>query len=397
MTDLPLTLPELAEYKPTEDGQPPLARAEEWVQTTDAETGQPALRETNTMPQWAGSCWYYLRFCDPLNDDAAWDKGIEDYWMPVDLYIGGAEHAVLHLLYARFWHKVLFDAGYVSTKEPFQKLFNIGKILAYSYQDADGKYYYPHAVEEKDGKWFVKETGKEVQTQVEKMSKSKFNVVNPDTVVEEYGADSLRLYEMFMGPLERDKPWTDEGVQGVYRFLKRVYALFLDRDGNLVEKIVEGEGDPEAKKVLHGAIKAVTEDIEGLQFNTAISRMMEFVNAATKAEKVGREEMERFVLILAPFAPHLAEEMWELLGHAKSLSHQPWPDYDESLLVEDTITIPVQVQGKLRDNIEVAKDAGKDEILAAAKASEKIQRHIDGKTIVKEIYVPGRMVNLVVK
>ncbi|MCB9769504.1 MAG: leucine--tRNA ligase, partial [Candidatus Omnitrophica bacterium] len=397
MTDLPLTLPELAEYKPTEDGQPPLARAEEWVQTTDAETGQPALRETNTMPQWAGSCWYYLRFCDPLNDDAAWDKGIEDYWMPVDLYIGGAEHAVLHLLYARFWHKVLFDAGYVSTKEPFQKLFNIGKILAYSYQDADGKYYYPHAVEEKDGKWFVKETGKEVQTQVEKMSKSKFNVVNPDTVVEEYGADSLRLYEMFMGPLERDKPWTDEGVQGVYRFLKRVYALFLDRDGNLVEKIVEGEGDPEAKKVLHGAIKAVTEDVEGLQFNTAISRMMEFVNAATKAEKVGREEMERFVLILAPFAPHLAEEMWELLGHAESLSHQPWPDYDESLLVEDTITIPVQVQGKLRDNIEVAKDAGKDEILAAAKASEKIQRHIDGKTIVKEIYVPGRMVNLVVK
>ncbi len=397
MTDLPLTLPELEEYKPTEDGNPPLARAEEWVKTTDPDSGKPAMRETNTMPQWAGSCWYYLRFCDPHNDGEAWSREVENYWMPVDLYIGGAEHAVLHLLYARFWHKVLFDAGYVSTKEPFQKLFSIGKILAYSYQDADGKYYYPHAVEEKNGKWFDKESGKEVQTQVEKMGKSKLNVVNPDEVVEKYGADSLRLYEMFLGPLERDKPWTDEGVQGVYRFLKRVYALFLDRDGNLVDKINDGEGDPEAKKVLHGAIKAVTEDIEGLQFNTAISRMMEFVNAATKAEKVGREEMEKFVLILAPFAPHLAEEMWELLGHSTTLAYEAWPEYDASLLVEETITLPVQVQGKLRDNIEVPKDADKEEILAAAKASEKIQRHTEGKTIVKEIYVPGRMVNLVVK
>ncbi|MCX5758819.1 MAG: leucine--tRNA ligase, partial [Candidatus Hydrogenedentes bacterium] len=225
MTDLPLVLPELTEYKPTADGQPPLARATEWVKTVDAATGQRAVRETNTMPQWAGSCWYFLRFCDPRNDQEAWSKEAESYWMPVDLYIGGAEHAVLHLLYSRFWHKVLYDAGCVSTKEPFLKLFNQGMILANSYQDANGKYYYPHQVEKRGDAWFVKESDTPLKAQIEKMSKSRYNVVNPDSVVQEYGADATRLYEMFMGPLDREKPWTDEGIQGVHRFLKRVWAL----------------------------------------------------------------------------------------------------------------------------------------------------------------------------
>jgi leucyl-tRNA synthetase len=317
--------------------------------------------------------------------------------MPVDLYIGGAEHAVLHLLYSRFWHKVLYDAGFVSTKEPFQKLFSIGKILAYSFQDEGGKYYYPHQVEHKDDKWLAKDSGKPLQTQVEKMSKSRFNVVNPDTVVEEYGADSLRLYEMFLGPLDRDKPWAEEGVQGVWRFLRRVWSLYIGEDGSLSPKIVDDGGEEELRKILHATIKAVTEDIENLQFNTAISRMMEFTNAATKAEKVDWGILETFALLLAPFAPHLAEEVWERLGHSGSLAYEAWPEWDESLLVEESVKIPVQVQGKLRDTIEVSKDADKETILAAAKASEKVQRHLDGKEIVKEIYVPGRMVNLVVK
>jgi leucyl-tRNA synthetase len=397
MKDLPVILPELDEYKPTPDGKPPLARAEDWVKTTDPGTGAPAKRETNTMPQWAGSCWYYLRFCDPDNEREAFSKEAESYWMPVDLYIGGAEHAVLHLLYSRFWHKVLYDAGFVSTKEPFQKLFSIGKILAYSFQDEGGKYYYPHQVEHKDDKWLAKDSGKPLQTQVEKMSKSRFNVVNPDTVVEEYGADSLRLYEMFLGPLDRDKPWAEEGVQGVWRFLRRVWSLYIGEDGSLSPKIVDDGGEEELRKILHATIKAVTEDIENLQFNTAISRMMEFTNAATKAEKVDWGILETFALLLAPFAPHLAEEVWERLGHSGSLAYEAWPEWDESLLVEESVKIPVQVQGKLRDTIEVSKDADKETILAAAKASEKVQRHLDGKEIVKEIYVPGRMVNLVVK
>ncbi|MBI2434246.1 MAG: leucine--tRNA ligase [Candidatus Hydrogenedentes bacterium] len=316
--DLPVMLPELDDYRPTPDGQPPLARATDWVRTTDPETGRPARRETNTMPQWAGSCWYFLRFCDARNNEAAWSKEAEQYWMPVDLYIGGAEHAVLHLLYSRFWHKVLYDAGHVSTKEPFQKLFNQGMILAYSYRDEQGKYHYPHQVEKRGEHWVVKESGKPVQTQVEKMSKSRYNVVNPDDVVREYGADSMRLYEMFMGPLDRDKPWTDEGIQGVHRFLKRVWALFVAEDGGLQPKIAESGGDPALVKVLHKTIKAITQNIEDLYFNTAIARMMEFVNAATKAERIDRSVMEQFVLLLAPFAPHVAEEIWSRLGHATS-------------------------------------------------------------------------------
>ncbi len=398
MTDLPLTLPELDEYKPTADGEPPLARATEWLNTTDAESGAPALRETNTMPQWAGSCWYFLRYCDPTNNDMAWSKEAEEYWMPVDLYVGGAEHAVLHLLYSRFWHKVLYDAGYVSTKEPFQKLFNQGMILAYSYKDEQGKYHYPHQVEKKDDGYVVKESGDSVHTQIEKMSKSRYNVVNPDDVVKEYGADAMRLYEMFMGPLDRDKPWTDEGVQGVHRFLKRVWSLFIDHNsGDLHERIVETGGDASMVKELHKTIKAVSHDIEGMLFNTAIARMMEFVNAAMKVKTIDRAVMEQFLLLLAPYAPHMGEELWQRLGHGDTLAYAAWPEWDESLLVENTITLPVQVNGKPRDTIEVAADADKDTILAAAKAAPKAQGSLEGKTVVKEIYVPGKIVNLVVK
>lgn len=397
MTDLPVMLPELTEYKPTDDGQPPLARATDWVHTTDPATGKPATRETNTMPQWAGSCWYFLRFCDARNDQAAWSKEAEQYWMPVDLYIGGAEHAVLHLLYSRFWHKVLYDAGHVSTPEPFQKLFNQGMILAYSYKDDQGKYYYPHQVEKQGDKHVVKEKGTPVNVQIEKMSKSRYNVVNPDDVVREHGADALRLYEMFMGPLDREKPWTDEGVQGIARFLRRVWALFITEEGGLAPSIVPSGGDSAVLKALHKTIKAVTHDIEHLLFNTAIARMMEFINTATKAEKIDRAVAEQFVLVLAPFAPHMAEELWQRLGHAKTLAYAPWPKHDESLLTEDTLQIPVQVNGKLRGTIAVPVDADQATILAAAKADERVAGFIAGKDLIKEIYVPKKMLNFVVK
>jgi len=397
LKDLPVVLPELDNYKPTEDGQPPLARAKDWVNTVDPETGQPATRETNTMPQWAGSCWYFLRFVDPHNDKEAWSKEAEKYWMPVDLYIGGAEHAVLHLLYARFWHKVLYDAGYVSTKEPFIKLFNQGMILAYSYQDKNGKYYYPHQVEQRDGKWYVKGTDIEVETKIEKMSKSRYNVVNPDEVIEKYGADSMRMYEMFMGPLDRDKPWTEEGIQGVYRFVRRIWSLFIDENGNISSRFVESGGSPDIVKELHKTIKGVTEDIERLQFNTAIAKMMEFINFAYKVEKIDREVGEKFILILSPFAPHIAEEIWERFGHTKTLAYEPWPEYDEELIKEDTIEIPIQVNGKLRGKITVPVNLSQEEIISLAKQAEKIVPYLESKTIVKEIYVPGKLINFVVK
>jgi leucyl-tRNA synthetase len=397
VTDLPVMLPELDEYKPTAAGEPPLARAAEWVNTTDPGTGAPAQRETNTMPQWAGSCWYFLRFVDARNHDEAWSKEAEAYWMPVDLYIGGAEHAVLHLLYARFWHKVLFDAGYVHTKEPFQKLFNQGMILAHSYRDDDGKYHYPHDVEKREDQWVVKKSGKPVSPQIEKMSKSRYNVVNPDTVVKELGADSMRLYEMFMGPLDRDKPWTDEGVQGVHRFLKRVWALFVAEDGSLQPHIVESGGDEAMHKLLHKTIKAVGHDIEHLLFNTAIARMMEFVNASYKAQKIEKAWLEKFLLILAPFAPHIAEELWQRFGHTDTLAYEPWPEYDETMLIENTVEIPVQINGKVRARITVPADADQSATLEAAKADANVKRHIDGKKVVKEIVVPGKLVNLVVK
>ena len=324
VTDLPVLLPPLAEFKPTEDGEPPLARCTDWVNTTDPETGKPAKRETNTMPQWAGSSWYFLRYCDPHNDQALVSKEADQYWMPVDLYVGGVEHAVLHLLYARFWQKVLFDAGLVSTDEPFKRLVNQGMVLAYSYRDDAGKYYYPNQVERRGQDWYVKDSDVRVNTQVEKMSKSRYNVVNPDEVAKEFGADSMRLYLMFMGPIEAEKPWTTEGVNGVNRFLKRVWNIW-----ETPNKIAD-QGDAELTRLMHKTVKGVTEDMERMTFNTAISKLMEMVNAIYKSDKpIARADMDAFVKLLSPMAPHIAEELWARQGHQESIAYAPWPVFDE--------------------------------------------------------------------
>lgn len=356
--ELPLALPSLQEFKPSGNGESPLANATDWLWITDPKTGKKAKRETNTMPNWAGSCWYYLRFCDPKNEKEPWNKDVEKYWMPVDLYIGGAEHAVLHLLYARFWHKVLFDLGFVSTKEPFKKLVNQGLILA-----SDG----------------------------EKMSKSRGNVVNPDHVVKEFGGDSLRLYEMFMGPLEKVKPWKEDGVKGVFNFLNRVHRFFAEPS-----HIVGGAESEETLKMLHKTIKKVTGDYENLRFNTAISALMIFTNHCYKAGKVSKSTAETFALLLSPMAPHIAEELWAKLGHTKTLAYEAWPKYDEALAKDDMITVAVQVNGKLRATLEVEPSITQEDILAMAKADEGVAKHLAG-TIVKEIYVPGKIVNFVVK
>ena len=390
--DLPLTLPHIDAYKPTADGRPPLARAEAWLNTSH--NGQPATRETNTMPQWAGSCWYYLRYMDPRNDEAPFSEEKERYWGPVDMYIGGVEHAVLHLLYARFWHKVLYDCGLVHTKEPFKALFNQGMILAYSYQDERGKYYLPTEVEQRGDAWFVKGTDTAVTTQIEKMSKSKKNVEDPLDIVERYGADALRTYEMFMGPLEQVKPWQTSGCEGVYRFLGRVWRLFIDQNTGEVKPY--GASQPELRRALHLAIKETSEGIAALKFNTPVSKMMEFVNTAGGALP-SKEEAEAFVLILSPYAPHLAEELWSRMGHTDTLAEATWPEFDESALVQDTVEIAIQVMGKLRGTIAVSKDADKDAVLAEAKANDNVARHLEGKTIIKEIFVPGRLVNFVAK
>ncbi|MCB9684100.1 MAG: leucine--tRNA ligase [Alphaproteobacteria bacterium] len=389
--DLPVRLPELDDYRPTEDGQPPLARAQDWVHTTLPD-GTPATRETNTMPQWAGSCWYYLRFVSPHDEGAAWEADAEHYWMPVDLYVGGAEHAVLHLLYARFWHKVLYDLGLVSTKEPFQRLFNQGMVHAMSFNDsADGRgrFYYPYQVEQRDGDWVAKDDGRPVHTKVMKMSKSRYNVTNPDDVCTRHGADALRLYELFMGPLEDGAMWEDAGVAGTRRFLDKVVRLMeLPRDESFVDKA--------ADRALHGAIKKVTEAVESLRFNTAISDMMIATNELTRAGTVRTDQLEALVRILAPFAPHLAEELWEGLGHRGGISFVAWPEVDEAKLAVDTVTIAVQVNGKLRGNIHVAPDADKDSVLAAARAESSVAKYLDGVTIRREVVVPGRLVNFVV-
>ena len=390
--DLPVLLPPLAQFKPTEDGEPPLARVQEWVNTTDSETGANAKRETNTMPQWAGSSWYFLRYCDPHNSEEAWSKEADSYWMPVDVYVGGVEHAVLHLLYARFWQKVLFDAGLVSCDEPFKKLVNQGMILAYSYKDENGKYYYPKEIERKGNECFVKATGVKVATQIEKMSKSRYNVVNPDDVVKEYGADSMRLYEMFMGPIEAEKPWADDGINGVNRFIKRFWNLF-----ELPEKIQE-TGSFELTKLAHKTIKGVTEDMEKMFYNTAIAKLMEFMNAVYKSqEPVAKADMEKIVLLLAPLAPHVAEELWERLGHSKTLAYEPWPTYDEEMIKSDTMDIVVQVMGKKRSVITVSVSATKEEVLQIAKETPSVKNSMADKEILKEIYVPNRLVNFVVK
>lgn len=392
---LPLLAPELDEYRPTPDGEPPLARAEGWVRTVDPATGMEAVRETNTMPQWAGSCWYYLRFIDPKNVEAPIDPEKEKYWMPVDLYVGGAEHAVLHLLYARFWHKVLFDLGVVSTKEPFRKLFNQGMILAYSYRDAAGRYYRPEDVTEKDGRWFVGDV--EVDRQVEKMSKSKFNVVNPDEVIDLYGADSMRLYELFMGPLDVAKPWQMSGVAGVSRFLQRAWRIVMSEDDSLSDAIADVEPTPETARMLHKTIRSVGQDVEAMRFNTAIAKLMEMANAITALETKPRSVVDGFVLMLAPFAPHIAEELWAALGHSRSLSHEPWPVFDPRIADEDVREYVVQVNGKLRGRVAAPAGVTAEELLRAVRSDAAVREMLAGKTVVREIAVPNRLVNFVVR
>ena len=389
---LPLTLPEVTKYEPSGTGESPLANIKEWVETTCPVCGGPAHRETNTMPQWAGSCWYYLRYIDPKNDKAFVDPDKEKYWMPVDLYIGGAEHAVLHLLYARFWHHVLYDLGLVSTKEPFQKLVNQGMITSFAYKKPNGVIIAVDKVEETSpGKFIEKDTGEAVEQIVTKMSKSLKNVINPDAVIRDYGADTMRVYEMFMGPLTMSKPWSTQGTIGVYRFLDRIWRI-------ATEKKIEDIGIPaELDKLLHKTIKKVTQDTEALSFNTAISQMMVLVNELNKCDTVPKALLEKLALLLSPYTPHLAEELWEMLGHEPSIANAEWPSWDEALCQEDSIEMVVQVNGKLRARIQMPAAASKEEMLKEAKADAKIIPYLEGKTLVKEIVVPGKLVNLVVK
>ncbi|MCB1665903.1 MAG: leucine--tRNA ligase [Pseudomonadales bacterium] len=396
--DLPITLPELSEYKPTEDGQPPLARAQEWMRVEM--DGQTLLRETNTMPQWAGSCWYYLRYMDPRNTERPFDPEAEKYWGPVDLYVGGVEHAVLHLLYSRFWHKVLFDCGLVHTREPFKKLFNQGMILGISHRDANGRFYAPGDVEYRDGKPFAKGADTPLSAREEKMSKSRLNVVNPDDVIAEYGADSLRLYEMFMGPLEAVKPWQTNGVKGVNGFLDRAWSLLIDTaSGALSSQITdapESACSDELRREINITVHKVTADIENMRFNTAIAKMMEFVNLAKKQDAIPRAVAEKFVLVLSPFAPHIAEELWQRLGHADSLAYQAWPAADENWLEADTVTMTVHINGKRRAELQVARDLDKAAIEVAAREADGVADKLAGQTIKKVIFVPGKLVNFII-
>jgi leucyl-tRNA synthetase len=357
--ELPLVLPKTENIRPSGTGESPLANIDEWVNVVDPETGKKGRRETNTMPQWAGSCWYYLRYIDPNNNEALVDPEKVKQWLPVDIYIGGAEHAVLHLLYARFWHKVLYDIGVVPTKEPFQQLFNQGMILGENN---------------------------------EKMSKSKGNVVNPDDIVASHGADTLRLYEMFMGPLDASIAWSENGLDGARRFLDRVWRLFVQDNGELSEKITDAP-NKELEKAYHQTVKKVTEDYAELRFNTAISQMMVFINDAYKAETLPKEYVEGFVKMIAPVAPHIGEELWSKLGYNETITYASWPTFDESKLVEDEVEIVVQVMGKVRAKLTMSKDASKEEMEQIA--LEAIQDQIEGKTVRKVIVVPGKLVNVV--
>lgn len=359
--ELPLELPKTDNIKPSGTGESPLANCTEWVNVVDPKTGMKGRRETNTMPQWAGSCWYFLRYIDPKNGDQLADPDALKRWLPVDLYIGGAEHAVLHLLYARFWHKFLYDIGAVPTKEPFMKLFNQGMILG------EGN---------------------------EKMSKSKGNVVNPDDVLESHGADTLRLYEMFMGPLDASVAWSENGLDGSRRFLDRVWRLIVDENGQLSHKIVE-ENDGRLEKTYHETVKKVTEDFDNLHFNTAISQMMVFVNECYKAENLYKEYIVGFIKMLSPIAPHITEEIWQILGHSNTIAYEPWPTYDENKLVEDEVEIVLQVMGKVRAKILVSKDTSKEELEKVALENEKVKELIAGKTVRKVIVVPEKLVNIV--
>jgi leucyl-tRNA synthetase len=441
--ELPLVLPDVDKYEPSGTGESPLATITEWVNTTDPETGKAARRETNTMPQWGGSCWYYLRYISPDYELGPVDPEKEKYWMPVDMYVGGAEHAVLHLLYARFWHKVLFDIGVVSTKEPFQRLVNQGMILGemeYSvFTDESGNYISPDEAEsydreikriklseedvEKVSGGFVLPisqltkyginsnksvtSGLSVEARSYKMSKSRGNVINPDDVIVEYGADALRLYEMFMGPLEQVKPWSMRGVEGVYRFLKRTWRVFIKDDSDdLNEDILDVEPSKAQLKVLHETIKKVTEDIEGGRYNTAISQLMIFNNEAMKWDQKPVSVLKTFLIILSPFAPHIAEELWEKLQEISvtdnidmSVAFQQWPKHEDKYLVADTFTYAIQVNGKVRGTLEVsAEDAdNKEMVLSQAKLEPSVSKYLNDATLIKEIFVPKKIVNFVVR
>jgi leucyl-tRNA synthetase len=413
-SELPVRLPELDDFKPTGKPDPPLSKATEWVRYSEK-----FRRETNTMPQWAGSCWYYLRYIDPHNDKLPWGPEKERYWLPVDLYVGGAEHAVLHLLYSRFWHKVLFDRGLVSTPEPFQKLVNQGMILGETeytgYRDHEGRWVRQkesgradvvavkldedQVVKKAEGFVLAADASVRVDARAHKMSKARGNVINPDAIVTEYGADSLRLYEMFMGPLEAVKPWSMKGVEGVYRFLSRAWRMIVDAEADLVRldpRVQPALLSVEQAKVVARTVAAVTDDFEALRFNTAISRLMEFVNFFTGQETRPKMAMENFSLLLAPMAPHMAEELWSLLGHDQSLAYEPWPQFEPALLEDEEVEIPVQLNGKLRGRVVVAAGALGTEIDRAARADSKIAALLIGKTVKKVVVVPGKLVNFVV-
>ena len=421
---LPLTLPELEGYKPSGSIEGPLAAAGDWLDTESPADGRPARRETNVMPQWAGSCWYYLRYIDPDNDARLVDPELERYWMPVDLYIGGQEHAVLHLLYARFWHKVLYDAGVVSTPEPFAKLVHQGTILGEleytKYVDTAGEAVSADRVRGgrdtrsgaaltgtrvakndvvKAGERFVLAADRSIalDARAHKMSKSRGNVVNPDEIVGRFGADAFRLYEMFMGPFEQAQPWSTRGDEGTYRFLNRVWRLIVDSRGDgLNAAIADAEPLPAQLRLLHRTIAKVTDDIEALRLNTAIAALMEFTNAANKWQTLPVEIAEHLVLLLAPLAPHIAEELWHRLGHGETIAYERWPEVDPNLLVEATLTIAVQVNGKTRGNIEIPADAEKDRVLELAREAQNVSRFLEGKALERAIYVPRRIVNFVV-
>ena len=357
--ELPLLLPDVEQYEPSGTGESPLSAIKDWVNTKDPETGVSALRETNTMPQWAGSCWYYLRFLDPNNENRPWDTDVEKYWMPVDLYVGGVEHAVLHLLYSRFWHHVLHDLGLVSTREPYKKLFNQGMI-----QGEDGQ----------------------------KMSKSRGNVINPDDIIEEYGADSMRLYEMFMGPLDKSKPWSTKGLQGCARFTEKIWRIFND-----TEKYSEQKDSEETTRLLHQTIAKVTSDLENMRFNTAISQMMILSNHLQGLETINKETLKTFLLLLNPFIPHMSEELNEQITAFDSLSYSKWPEFEAELAKEELITIAIQVNGKLRGNLQVPAETDDKTLKTEAAKVDGVKRHIKGKNILKKVIVPGRLVNFVVK
>jgi leucyl-tRNA synthetase len=433
--ELPVLLPELDDYHPSGEFQSPLERAPSWMEVVDPDSGDVARRDANTMPQWAGSCWYYLRFCDPHNEHAPWSAEAERYWMPVDLYVGGAEHAVLHLLYARFWHKVLYDLGLVHTREPFRKLLNQGLVLGYSYRywddnvdddpEATPRCFPSSAVQVESDEAIARPTGAPVKARwvhmkqvrwsedgtplhptlddlpleevIERMAKSRGNVINPDEVIESHGADAMRLYELFMGPFDKGAPWSTDGIAGVYRFLQRAWRMLVDEgaDGELVRALEAGPGTEAQRRLLAVTIDGVTRDVEALQFNTAISKLMVFAREVEKEAPLPLAAARDFVLLLAPFAPHLAEELWQRLGESESLSAAPWPEADSRWLVTDVVTLVVQVAGKRRDQIEVPADADEAVIRAAALAAPNVKRHLGDSEPRRVIVVPGRLVNVV--